>query len=323
MTGNIENSPKWVGPLVQSMELPDPNLLTELSPWDLRYHQIEPGRIKVDIAMLAGNMLNVLEFKSNLGLHQLGGGPVGAVTMGIPISGDLPKWRQNDVSPGTLLSFGTGTEFEGISRGAFHGLTFSLPEEKHDILCDRLGMPNTDRIRNFGLLSMNSPSPRRDHLAQMVLGLLSSDTPNFTHQTEDEIASDLLISMTDGNPKLEDRSTPASRTKARRRAIDVMHHFAPKAARISEICAESGVGWRTLDRAFLEFFGFGPKTYYKILRLSRVRDELVASGPETTVAYAANRWGFGHMSQFTQDYRLLFHELPTETKSRGKWGLGL
>ncbi len=304
---------------MQSLSLPDPNLLTDMSPWELRYHQIEPGRMKADVTMFQGGMLNVLEFKSNLGLHQLGGGPVGAVTVGIPVSGDLPRWRQRDIAPGTLLSFGTGTEFEGISRGAFHGLTFSFSEQQYDFLSDRLGLPNDDRIRSFGLLSQNISSTRLKLLSKLVLGALASGVEHFTPQMEDEIASELLISVLDCDPKFQDRSTPASRTKARKRAMEVMHQLAPKSARISKICAQSGVGWRTLDRAFHEFFGFGPKTYYKIIRLSRVRDQLIENGPSVTVSQIANQWGFSHMSQFAQDYRQLFFELPSATKAKTKW----
>ena len=316
MADNIEKSPKLVLPTVQSVVLPDPNILSQISPWDLQYHQLEPGRMRVDISMLAGRNLNILSFKSNLGLHQLGGGPKGSVTLGIPISGELPKWRQTDVVPNTLLSFGTGTEFDGISRGSFHGLTFSMSEAYYDSLCDKLGLPQLDKSRGFGLISANVGSSNRKRLGRSVLTMLSEAPPPLTAEVEDELASELLISMTDGEQLFVDKSTPESRTKARKRAIEKMHELAARAPTISEICTESGVGWRTLNRAFLEYFGFGPKTYLKIVRLTRVRNELIANGSEVPISISANRWGFWHMGQFSLDYRRFFHELPSQTKRR-------
>ena len=321
MPDNIENSPKSIPGSVQSVTLADANLLSDISPWDLRYHQIDKGRLRVDVAMMAGTCLNVLDFKSNLGLHQLGSAPQGAVTLGIPIAGALPTWGHKDVSSGTLLSFGSGVEFDGVSRGYFHGLTFSLPETRFNVLCDKLGFANLETIRHFGLLTTNEPTLNRKLLSKFVLKMLSGDGPELTPQAEDEISSELLASMTDGDPRHADKSSPASRNKARKRAIEVMHHLAPSAARISEICAEAGVGWRTLDRAFLEHFGFGPKSYFKILRLSRVRNEIASHGPQMSVIDAATRWGFSHMSQFSKDYRELFHELPSETQTRWKRGV--
>ena len=306
---------------MQSITLADANLLSEISPWDLRYHQINSGRLRVGISMLAGTFLNVLDFKASLGLHQLGSAPKGAITLGIPIAGELPSWGHKDISNGTLLSFGSGMEFDGVSNGYFHGLTFSMPEEKFDDLCDKISVPSDDATRMFGLLTANTPTPARNELAKFVLDFLSPFGPALTPQAEDEIATSLLVSITDGDLRYADKSSPETRNRARKRAVEVMHNLAPAAARISEICSEAGVGWRTLDRAFLEHFGFGPKTYFKILRLSRVKDELVVRGPEISVTEAAARWGFSHLSQFSQDYRKLFHELPSETQKRGKWGL--
>ena len=60
---------------VHSVTLPDANLLSAISPWDLRYHQVSSGRLRVDVSMLSGTFLNVLDFKTNLGLHQLGSAP--------------------------------------------------------------------------------------------------------------------------------------------------------------------------------------------------------------------------------------------------------
>ena len=287
--------------------LPDPNLLTQISPWELRFLQIEPGRISVDVAMLPGSQLSILSFKSNLGLHQVGAAPESCITLGIPITGEVTRWRERDAAAGSLLSFGTGAEFEGTTRTNFHGLTFSLNEDYYDKLCETLGLPNADKARQFGLVAENRHSPRRAMISKSVLELLAHDRPILSSELEEEIASALILSMTDGDPQHDDKSTPATRAKARRRAIGTMLEFASNAMPISEICAVSGVSWRTLDRAFLEYFGFGPKTYYNMVRLCRVEGRLDYSRSELDHRQSCKQMGF---SAYEPVYERLSALLP-------------
>ena len=83
--------------------------------------------------------------------------------------------------------------------------------------------------------------------------------------------------------------------------------------KIQEICDSTGIAARTLERAFKESFGIGPKAYQQRQRLSAVRELLLESAPDTVIADVANYWGFWHMGQFAKDYRALFDELPSET----------
>jgi transcriptional regulator GlxA family with amidase domain len=70
-----------------------------------------------------------------------------------------------------------------------------------------------------------------------------------------------------------------------------------------------------MNRAFRERFGIGPKAYLLRQRLSRVRAALVAAPIDTVIADIANEHGFWHLGQFAKDYRTMFGELPSETRS--------
>ena len=53
-----------------------------------------------------------------------------------------------------------------------------------------------------------------------------------------------------------------------------------------------------------------------MLRLNAVRRELralAAAGQPVSIGDVAARWGFWHWSRFTENYRLLFGELPSHT----------
>lgn len=99
-------------------------------------------------------------------------------------------------------------------------------------------------------------------------------------------------------------------------ALDYLQEHEHETVTVGEICAGTGVSWRTLNRAFLERFGIGPKGYLQRLRLTGVRAKLSTCPGNTVIADVANEWGFWHMGQFARDYRGLFGELPSETLRR-------
>jgi transcriptional regulator GlxA family with amidase domain len=74
------------------------------------------------------------------------------------------------------------------------------------------------------------------------------------------------------------------------------------------------VSERTLEYAFVERFGIGPKEYLNAFRLVSVRRQLRVADPRRfKVADVANAWGFWHMGQFAADYQQRFDEKPSET----------
>lgn len=72
-----------------------------------------------------------------------------------------------------------------------------------------------------------------------------------------------------------------------------------------------GVSVRTMQRAFQSVFGVGVTSYLRNRRLQRARNFL-ATG-QLCVRRAAFESGFYHASRFSQQYRALFGEYPSET----------
>lgn len=132
---------------------------------------------------------------------------------------------------------------------------------------------------------------------------------------EDELLVTLLNASLPDSASA-DKSTPVVRTRAIQRALDYIDDNRGDAPTIREICEHNDVALRTLNRAFRERFGIGPKSYLKRQRLSAVRTELLVSRSDALIADVANKWGFWHMGQFARDYKNLFGELPSETLKR-------
>ncbi|WP_428526081.1 helix-turn-helix domain-containing protein [Roseibium sp.] len=98
----------------------------------------------------------------------------------------------------------------------------------------------------------------------------------FTLEEEETLASRLIL-VGLGNSAVADKSAPKVRARSVATTLEYIEQHPADAVTISEICAATGVSWRTLDRAFMERFGIGPKTYLQRTRLSRVREQLAAS----------------------------------------------
>jgi AraC family ethanolamine operon transcriptional activator len=85
---------------------------------------------------------------------------------------------------------------------------------------------------------------------------------------------------------------------------------------IAAICAEINTSERTLHEAFRRHLGTTPKAYLKTLRLNAARQDLLSGGANRRVTDVALDWGFLHFGWFSQDYRRLFGETPSQTLRR-------
>jgi AraC family ethanolamine operon transcriptional activator len=86
---------------------------------------------------------------------------------------------------------------------------------------------------------------------------------------------------------------------------------------IDDLARAADVSVRTLQTAFLDYFGIPPHRYLTLRRLHQVREALRrADLDETTVTRIAARFGFWQFGRFAGQYRRLFGELPSATLAR-------
>ena len=85
---------------------------------------------------------------------------------------------------------------------------------------------------------------------------------------------------------------------------------------VADLCARLHMTRRTLQNCFHEVLGLSPATYLRTLRLNAVRRALREGPASATVAGIAAGWGFWHMGHFSHDYKALFGETPSQTRTR-------
>lgn len=89
----------------------------------------------------------------------------------------------------------------------------------------------------------------------------------------------------------------------------------PSVAQLAEF---ADVSERTLRTVFQEFYGMSPRRFLHLRRLHQAREALLNRGRDTTVAQVAASLGFWDLGRFAGDYRELFRETPSATKTPRK-----
>ncbi|MEA3455072.1 MAG: helix-turn-helix domain-containing protein, partial [Campylobacterota bacterium] len=77
---------------------------------------------------------------------------------------------------------------------------------------------------------------------------------------------------------------------------------------------ELGISQRQMERLFKANYGITPKRYLLNLRLNAARKELLLSPPtNSTISAIALKYNFFDLNHFSKAYKLMFHELPSQT----------
>lgn len=136
--------------------------------------------------------------------------------------------------------------------------------------------------------------------------------PQALQQLRDEI----LMEWIEALPSQVDTSELHSLERQKKlvdRACELMLSHADEPLSILEVCSRVGTSRRKLNYCFQDVLGTTPVKYLRSLRLNGVRRALRQAAPGVTIQDIASHWGFWHLSQFAQDYKHLFDELPSDT----------
>jgi AraC-like DNA-binding protein len=101
-----------------------------------------------------------------------------------------------------------------------------------------------------------------------------------------------------------------------RRAVLYIHSNLSKSITISEIADASGTTARSLQLYFQSEFNLSPMRYLKQQRLMLARRLILQSEKDSTLGDIIYKAGFAHFGRFSSEYRDLFGEPPSQTKTK-------
>jgi len=283
----------------------------QLSGWDLQLCQLDPGLQHIGVSLSVGRRVSLMRAYSNRGFHQLGTPPSGTLAFGLPLKG-MRDWLGRPFLNSSILPFNSAAGIDGVSSAGFDAFTLAIDEEILREVSDSYQLPVPDYLLASHSRMVISPSTSVPILTVAIASLMADDSTPLGREQEEMLVAGLLQAAL-AKYCIEDKSSPAVRTRALVAALDFIQLHQSTAITVCDICRATGVAGRTLRRAFLERFGISPMVYLRHARLSRARDKLSTSPTDNTITDVAIDQGFWHMGNFARDYRRLFGELPSQT----------
>jgi AraC family ethanolamine operon transcriptional activator len=169
-------------------------------------------------------------------------------------------------------------------------------------------------------LVLQTTEPKAQAVRDLHLTTLDYATALATRSYDEralrQLRDEVLIEWIEALPANVDMSVLPNlerRKKLVNRACELMLAHADEPLSILEVCSHVGTSRRKLNYCFQDVLGTTPIKYLRSLRLNGVRRALRHASVEDSVQDLAARWGFWHLSQFAQDYKRLFGELPSAT----------
>lgn len=307
----MNSYPQIEQPVVTTAHFSDVRTMDQVSGWDNDFRQLDAGHVDISAAIRPGKYVSILKFSFNRAYHQRGQAPAGVLNFGIPLVA-LKDWYGQRFTLGQTLNFNHDSGFDCVSPTDFHGVTFTISEEFLVEVAEACHLPLTDKLLNPASGATVGTTASAGALINTIHSVLRSQSA-LNEEQQWGITADLLIAAS-MDESMQDKSKLSTRSKAAQAALTFIEEHSDNAITVSDICLNTGVAWRTLNRAFRERFEVTPKQYLQRQRLTRARGELIMATPLSgRVSDIANTTGFWHMGQFARDYHKLFGELPSVT----------
>lgn len=291
---------------------------TLLAGWNQHYTQLSAGRFRGAIIELLFDDIHLFAESTSQALYQKGCLRREVYAIGIPLQASEHGLFCGETMHGNAIHIfagGTGFEFYSPTRLTMGGIV--LPRQALEPLLGNASFM-TDPCQPARLLHVSYPALREARAFLFAMFDLCKQHPallqsaNFRHQLRAATLACVADLLTD-QPHAAEILSPRQRWKIVQQAQECMDGMLEHAPSIESLCRELGVSRRTLQYCFQDMVGMNPVAFLRAQRLNGVRRMLKQSA---SVTEAATAWGFWHFGHFSQEYKKLFGELPSDTLRR-------
>jgi|GEM_PF-4787974 len=286
--------------------------------WSYEHKQYGKGIFKGEITAYHTKRLQLTLADRSVGFFARGGLPVGTTIISFPLlNPQTIHYRGSAIKECQALALNQNEEFEIFTTFPTLMLTIAVDNSllARQTLSIR-GMP-FETLRNQDRLTVNSDEYRwRIKRLTSFLNLLMKRTGKPDEAEEQAIETEILETVLLGAEPAGVVPKPADRLFRAKKAEEYIRNNLSNPITIESLCRYSGTAGRTLHLGFKERFGVTPKAYLRIMRLNRVRKDLRDSNNRKTISLIAKDSGFSHLGHFTEEYRRMFGETPTNTREK-------
>jgi AraC family ethanolamine operon transcriptional activator len=291
-----------------------------LTNWQQQYDQVSAGKFYGQLVELQFDGLQVFQEHTSQALRQTCNTWEQSLWLGIPVDeNSSSKINGLSIEKNNIMCRPGNNEFELITPHNFDIYGLVVEQNKIQTMAESQNITiDWNNLYQQGRLTL--PTKTITALRFILNNLLSANDMNINHQRpaklqHDIIMMSLLESLENSQPVKNEPLSFFRRQQIVEQVKDYLRAHQDSTVTINDLCTLSNVSRRTLQYSFETILGISPLRYLRLSRLNGVRRELLAN-QKVSIADIAAQWGFWHLSQFTQDYKQLFNELPSVTLNK-------
>jgi len=287
-----------------------------LTNWQQEYDQLSAGKFYGQITELNIQGVQVFKEHTSQALRQSCIIPNGCLWLGLSTNHQkAARINGTNVLAEDVMCKLSGQTFELITPETFDifGLVINQNLIAHSAAIQGLDI-NLERDARAGQLSLSTDLIQS---VRFLMGhLLNNQHITASQHLNHDLVMILVLEILQKNSGINKQTVTFKR---RKKVVDIAKEYViencHKPMSILQLCEVANVSRRTLQYSFENVLGISPTKFLRITRLNGVRRAL-SQQHSGTISEVAGQWGFWHLSQFSQDYKILFDELPSETFRR-------
>jgi AraC-like DNA-binding protein len=280
--------------------------------------QLERGKFQADMVTRSIDHVEFFADRFSTALSIYLEPPEGMVGLLFPLSasGQFFTAGQN-IANNKLLVLPSGSGADIVAPKLFGSEAIGIPEsqfiEMSEILC-----PTSSRPEKITAIEGNATE--LNALRQSVLSVLwGAELGPGTEQLSNLVS---LIITWMGQASIQGQREESSNLPRSIRIAKIAQEYIEsyycEEIHIVDICSVAGVGVRTLQRCFQDYFNTTITEYLKVLRLKSAQRKLLAASPfEENVSRIAIDNGFTHAGRFSVEFRKHFGVSPSKLLHKG------
>jgi AraC-like DNA-binding protein len=256
--------------------------------------------------------VTLVRFDMNRKVLQLGAGTPNYITFTIWEPTTLFTWRNFEMKRG-MVGVLWDKEHESVTGAEFRGIPISIEENHFIKLCHKKGYEDLAmQIKKSEVLHVSEAELKKIRsLIRFVLEDESLDHTTMNNMIEEKLLDLFIDCLATAFP--EKRILDLTHQKSKL-VIDYIHDNISTVTSLDQVSQNTQIPERTIRRLINKKFQISPKQYINKLRLNEVRKGLKNNNCNSNIFQVASDFNYWHMSQFSKDYKLLFGELPSNTK---------
>jgi len=213
-----------------------------------------------------------------------------------------------------IVHEGYGVDIVGPSKVGSEAI--AVPQARFNEMVEVLS-PTAERFEKTSIVEGNVEKLHK--LRDSIVDLISRPELDPNGEQVSNVIGLSIAWMNDSSSQWsrEEPKAFGARTRVARLAQEYIESQFRERVCIEDLCRITGVGVRTLQRRFREYFDITISEYLNAVRLDSARRELAAACPlEDSVAMIARRNGCVHPGRFSVEYRQHFGESASDTLAR-------